>query len=56
MHRHFFRFTWEQVSSGSIGWLIPLADALHLEPARWKSKPGQNPYTAPASVGSVRAR
>lgn len=37
---HFFRFTWTQLTSGRFGYVLPLADALGLEPSRWRQRRG----------------
>ena len=43
---HFFRFTWAQVTSGSFAYLVVLADALGLEPCRWRARKGPQRFIA----------
>ena len=35
---NFFRFMWTQVTGAGFGFLLPLADALDLEPVRWRPR------------------
>ena len=51
MRWHFLHFTWEQVKSGSVSYLMPLADILDLEPCRWRKKSGAQPRSAGALRG-----
>ena len=53
---HFIRFTWAQVSGHAIGYLIPLADALGLEPCRWRTKRGANRFNVGALAAGSRKR